>query len=217
MDGPLLTTPQQIGLVSSDSLRMAGLQAIFAESYRVDVVPLSFSGALRTRVLNVVLIDASSTDYLFELLATFRRTRPTLKLIVLGENASFEYMQRVIGAGAKGFLPHTASVEELSMALQVVQDGSLWAPRKVLARLLEARNTTRPPVGAPNGAKLTARENQVVNLLVAGKSNREIGLALGIDAGTVKAHMGRIMRKTGVGNRIELTMYILNQHVALDG
>jgi DNA-binding NarL/FixJ family response regulator len=217
MDGPLLATPQQIGLVSSDSLRMAGLQAIFAESYRVDVVPLSFSGALRTRVLNVVLIDASSTDYLFELLATFRRTRPTLKLIVLGENASFEYIQRVIGAGAKGFLPHTASVEELNMALQVVQDGSLWAPRKVLARLLEARNTARPPVGAPNGAKLTARENQVVNLLVAGKSNREIGLALGIDAGTVKAHMGRIMRKTGVGNRIELTMYILNQHVALDG
>jgi DNA-binding NarL/FixJ family response regulator len=216
MDGPLVTTPQQIGLVSSDGLRIAGLQSIFAESSRVEVVPLSFSGALRTRVLNVVLIDSSSTDYLFELLATFRRTRPTLKLIVLGESGSFEYIQRIIGAGAKGFLAHTASVEELTMALHVVQDGSLWAPRKVLACLLEARNTTRSPVGAPNGAKLTARENQVVSLLVAGKSNREIGEALGIDAGTVKAHMGRIMRKTGVGNRIELTMYILNQHVELE-
>jgi len=98
----------------------------------------------------------------------------------------------------------------------VVQDGSLWAPRKVLARLLEARNRSQPPAGAPNAAKLTARENQVVSLLVVGRSNREIGEALGIDAGTVKAHMGRIMRKTGVGNRIELTMYILNQHVELD-
>ena len=167
-------------------------------------------------MLKVVLIDSSSTDYVFELLATFRRTRPTLKLIVLSEVASFEYIQRIIGAGAKGFLTHTASVEELTMALHVVRDGSLWAPRKVLARLLEARNTLRPPAGAPNGAKLTARENQVVSLLVAGRSNREIGEALGIDAGTVKAHMGRIMRKTGVGNRIELTMYILNQHVELD-
>jgi DNA-binding NarL/FixJ family response regulator len=216
MDGSLVATPRQIGLVSSDSLRIAGLQSIFAENSRVDVVPLSFSGALRTRVLNVVLVDSSSTDYLFELLATFRRTRPTLKLIVLGEVASFEYIQRIIGAGAKGFLTHTASVEELTMALHVVQDGSLWAPRKVLARLLEARNASRPPVGSPNGAKLTARENQVVGLLVAGKSNREIGEALGIDAGTVKAHMGRIMRKTGVGNRIELTMYILNRHVEQD-
>jgi DNA-binding NarL/FixJ family response regulator len=194
MDGSLVATPRQIGLVSSDSLRIAGLQSI----------------------LNVVLVDSSSTDYLFELLATFRRTRPTLKLIVLGEVASFEYIQRIIGAGAKGFLTHTASVEELTMALHVVQDGSLWAPRKVLARLLEARNASRPPVGSPNGAKLTARENQVVGLLVAGKSNREIGEALGIDAGTVKAHMGRIMRKIGVGNRIELTMYMLNRHVEQD-
>jgi DNA-binding NarL/FixJ family response regulator len=217
MVGALVTTPRQIGLVSSDGLRIAGLQAIFAENSRVEVVPLSFSGALRTRVLNVVLVDASSTDYLFELLATFRRTRPTLKLIVLGELGSLEYIERIIGAGAKGFLTHTASVEELTMALYVVQDGSLWAPRKVLARLLEARNGTRPPAGAPNGAKLTMRENQVVSLLVAGKSNREIGEALGIDAGTVKAHMGRIMRKTGVANRIELTMYILNQHVELRG
>jgi DNA-binding NarL/FixJ family response regulator len=213
MVGPLVTTLRQIGLVSSDGLRIAGLQSIFAENSRVEVVPLSFSGALRTRILNVVLVDASSTDYLFELLATFRRTRPTLKLIVLGEAASLEHIQRIIGAGAKGFLTHGASVEELTMALDVVQDGSLWAPRKVLARLLEARNTLRPPVGAPNGAKLTARENQVVSLLVEGMSNREIGEALAIDAGTVKAHMGRIMRKTGVANRIELTMYILNQHV----
>ena len=216
MEGPLPSTPRQIGLVSTDSLRIAGLQAIFAESSRVEVLPLSFAGALRTSVLSVVLIDASSTDYLFELLSTFRRTRPTLKLIVLGEDATYEYIERVIGEGAKGFLTHTASVEELSLALQIVQDGSLWAPRKVLARLLEARTARRPPAGAPNGAKLTPRENQVVSLLVAGKSNREIGAALGIDAGTVKAHMGRIMRKTGVGNRIELTMYILNQHLALD-
>jgi DNA-binding NarL/FixJ family response regulator len=214
---PFVTSPRQIGVVSNDDLRIAGLQSIFAENSRVEVVPLSFSGALRTRILNVVLVDASSTDYLFELLATFRRTRPTMKLIVLGEPSSLEYIQRIIGAGAKGFLTHLASVEELTMAFDVVQDGSLWAPRKVLARLLEARNTARPPVGAPNGAKLTMRENQVVSLLVGGKSNREIGEALGIDAGTVKAHMGRIMRKTGVANRIELTMYILNQHVELGG
>src|SRR6201999_3679493 len=104
------------------------------------------------------------------------------------ENTNSEYIERIIGAGVKGFLSHTASVRELSMALEVVQDGSLWAPRKILARLLEARSAARPPVGTPNGAKFTSRENQVMSLLVRGKSNREIGEALGIDAGTVKAH-----------------------------
>jgi DNA-binding NarL/FixJ family response regulator len=208
------TTPREIGLVSTDSVRIAGLQAIFAEVAGVGVVPLSSAGALRAHSSHTVLVDASSTDYLFELLGAFRRTRPTLKLIVLGDNTSSEYIERIIDAGAKGFLSHTASARELSMALEVVQDGSLWAPRKVLAQLLEARGAARPPVGTPNGAKFTARENQVMQLLVGGQSNREIGEALGIGPGTVKAHMGRIMRKAGVGNRIELTMYILNQHLA---
>src|ERR1700731_3163688 len=101
MGAALLTTPRQIGLVSTDSVRIAGLQAIFAERSGVEVVPLSFAGALRSRALSVVLIDASSIDHLFELLATFRRTRPGLKLIVLGDEVSFEEMQRIIGAGAK--------------------------------------------------------------------------------------------------------------------
>lgn len=207
---------RQIGLVATDSLRIAGLQAIFEEQAKVEVVPLSFAGALRSRALNLVIVDSSSTDYLFELLATFRRTRPGLKLIVIGDDAGFGYIERVIGAGAKGFLSNTASAEELNLALQVVQDGSLWAPRKVLARLLESRTATRPPAGAPNGPRLTVRESEVVKLLVAGKSNREIGETMGINPGTVKAHMGRIMRKAGVSSRIELTMYLLNQHIAVE-
>ena len=208
---------QTIGLVATDSLRIAGLQAIFEEQAQVEVVPLSVAGALRTRALNLVIVDSTSTDYLFELLATFRRTRPGLKLLVIGESAGIDYIERVIGAGAKGFLSETATAEELNLALKVVQDGSIWAPRKVLARLLESRTATRPPAGAPSGPRLTLRESQVVKLLVSGKSNREIGERMGINAGTVKAHLGRIMRKTGSASRIELTMYLLNQHLVIEG
>ena len=46
---------------------------------------------------------------------------------------------------------------------------------------------------------------------MGGRGNREIGASLGIDAVTVKAHLSRIMRKAGVGNRIELTMFALNR------
>ena len=47
------------------------------------------------------------------------------------------YVERVIGAGAKGYLTHGASESELRMAIEIILDGSVWAPRKVLARLLE--------------------------------------------------------------------------------
>jgi DNA-binding NarL/FixJ family response regulator len=59
--------------------------------------------------------------------------------------------------------------------------------------------------------KFTTREIQILNLLRAGQPNREIALALGIDEGTVKAHIGRLMRKVGVNNRIALTVHPFTQ------
>ncbi len=213
-----------IALVSNDEFCVAGLTAILSESLEpqsdiIEIVSLSVSGALRSGAIHIVLIDAGSTDHLFELIATFRRSRPSLKLIVLAGEADGSdpaYIERVIGAGAKGVLAATATAEELRLALRIVEDGSIWAPRKVLSRLLDARSVSRRPAGASEATRFTTRENQVIRLLVDGRSNRDIGQSLGIDAGSVKAHIGRMMRKVGVSNRIELTMYALNQYLERD-
>ncbi len=115
-----------------------------------------------------------ATDHLFELLAAFRRTRPHLRLIVMGLEEDHEYIQRVIGAGAKGYLSHTARENEIRMAIEIVLDGSVWAPRKVLARLLETSAVTDRADGSRQQGKITEREAQVLRLLVAGRPNREI-------------------------------------------
>ena len=65
-------------------------------------------------------------------------------------------------------------------------------------------------VGEP---RFTEREGQVLRLLVAGSPNREIASALGIDEATVKAHVGRLMRKVGVTNRIALTMQAVSRNL----
>jgi DNA-binding NarL/FixJ family response regulator len=66
--------------------------------------------------------------------------------------------------------------------------------------------------------RFTGRESQIIGLLLDGKGNREIGLSLGIGPFTVKAHLGRIMRKAGVANRIELTMFaVKHRSTALGG
>ncbi len=221
-----------IALVSNDEFCIAGLTAILSDSPelqadstepqeadRIEIVLLSVAGALRSGAIQVVLIDAGSTNHLFELLATFRRSRPSIKLIVLAgerDGTDAAYIERVIGAGAKGVLSATATAEELRMALRIVEDGSIWAPRKVLSRLLDARSLSRRPAGASDAMRFTTRENQVIRLLVDGRSNRDIGQSLGIDAGSVKAHISRMMRKVGVSNRIELTMYALNQYIERD-
>lgn len=199
----------RIGLVATDPLRVLGLQALFPEGGSVEMVPLSVPGALDDSGVPLVLIDAACTEHIFELLMTFRRTRPHLRLIVLGLEEDHEYIQRIIGAGAKGYLTHTAKESEIRMAIDVVQDGSVWAPRKVLARLLDASSV---PASRTNARlRLTERELQVLRLLVAGQPNRAIAHELGIDVITVKAHVGRLMRKIGVENRIALSVQAVNR------
>ncbi|MEO6803768.1 MAG: response regulator transcription factor [Granulicella sp.] len=200
---------QQVGLVANDPLRVLGLQVILSEQANSSVISLSIPGALHSLELTLLLIDADSAPRLFELLATFRRSRPDLRVIVMGRETDQEYVQRVIGAGAKGYLSHDARESDIRMCIEVVRDGSIWAPRKVMARLIEAV-TNGPLIAPPAESRFTGREGQVLNLLIEGRPNREIAMMLGIDEGTVKAHISRLMRKVGVGNRTALTMHYLS-------
>ena len=199
----------RLGLVATDEVRIEGLRALLeaAEAQpRYELVLLAEPGALDAERLNLALIDAGSTDHLFELLATFRRLRPRIRLVVISGESDVEFIERTIEAGARGVLHHAASERELRMALEVVGDGSVWAPRRVLSRLLDRAH------GAPAAAdrvKLTAREVEVLGLLVLGLPNREIAAAMGVELVTVKAHLGRLMLKAGVSNRTSLGVHAL--------
>ncbi len=210
---------QLIGLVSIDPLRTLGLQTILSTRPGVEIVALSATtGTLDLLGFSLLVIDAGCTDHLFELLAGLRRKYPRLKVIVLGMDGNHGYIERVIGAGAKGYLTHFAKDGEILMAIDIVLDGSVWAPRKVMAKLLESAGASGGAVerGVAKTPKITERESQVLRLLVAGRPNREIGRSLGIDEGTVKAHVGRLMRKVGVENRIALTMLAVEQRLVTE-
>ncbi len=217
MDDQKSRSALKLGLVATDPLRILGLQTIFAESAKgedarpVEIVPLSVPGALDASGVSLILIDAACTEHIFELLATFRRTRPHLRLIVLGLEESHEYIQRVIGTGAKGYLAHTARGSEVRMAIEIVEDGSVWAPRKVMANLVDLSSLEERRDGVANEPKFTGREVQVLKLLVDGHPNRVIAEELRIDVATVKKHVGTLMRKVGVKNRIALSVQAVNR------
>jgi DNA-binding NarL/FixJ family response regulator len=195
----------RVGLLATDPLRLLGLETILAEASKLELILLTVPGSLDLAGFALIVIDAGCTEHLFELLAGFRKKYPKLKVIVVGMDGEHDYIQRVIGAGAKGYLTHLAKESEIRMAMDIVLDGSVWAPRKVLAKLLEENDgpESDPTAKTP---KITAREGEVLRLLVAGRPNREIGQSLGIDEVTVKAHVGRLMRKLGVENRISLSV-----------
>ena len=115
------------------------------------------------------------------------------------------YVHGALRAGAKGFLLKDAGGALIGEAIRAAADGeSLISPR-VTTRLLSAFATRRPTTSPTE--PLTAREEEVLALLSAGLTNTEIGDRLFVSLGTVKAHIGAILLKLGVRNRVEAAMW----------
>jgi len=137
-------------------------------------------------------------------------------IVVVAPGASIAGVTRTLEAGAKGLVPHSESMRELTAALGFVIDGGVYIPA---GALIAAPEPPRPPrksrgAGAGTGTAverletLTDRQRQIVEHVAAGMSNREIAEALGIREGTVKVHVARILEKLGVGNRLEAALAV---------
>jgi DNA-binding NarL/FixJ family response regulator len=200
-------TLPRLGLVATDELRIAGLRALLTDGCERELVMLSEPGALETIGLELVMVDSSATEHLLELLASFRRLRPRIRLLVIGGDNEPGFIEQAVAAGARGVLSTQATAAEVKMAVDVVSDGSVWAPRRILSKLLDKATETPPPAAVE--VHLTRRELEVLDLLLLGLSNREIAHALDVEQATVKAHLGRLMRKAGVKNRTALGVHAM--------
>ena len=201
----------RVGIVCGDPLRVMGLRVILGDEF--DLLPMTAPDTLGEDGLAMVLIDATEDD-LFPMMAAFRRGRPGLRLIVLGARTDPPFVQKVVASGAKGYLHYTASEREVKMALEIVADGSIWAPRKILASLIDTYSNAAP---RPPQIRLTPREQEVIELLIAGRANREIAATLGMELKTVKTHVGKLLQKFGVPNRVALTVRAMEMHVNPEG
>jgi len=205
----------RVGVVAADPLRLLGLLTILEEALGLQAVGLTLEGIAAEKKLAALLIDVRSCEEgLTDVIARLHQERTELKIVVVGETLDAGLIQTVIGAGAKGYLLETSDEKEICMAMEVVLDGSVWAPRKVLARLIDASGAVAV-AGQVEGdglaEKMTPREQEVLRLLMDGNTNRHIAEAMGIDEVTVKAHLGRMLRKTGASNRVELTLRALEE------
>jgi DNA-binding NarL/FixJ family response regulator len=210
--------PIQIGLLSDEPIRLEGLTCIFDQppsQNGAQLVPLigTLEQLLERPSLQYMVLDLQSSSISMQTLATVRRARPSLKLIVIGPEGDDELVLEAIISGARAWLGLSASPEVVRMAIEVVTGGSIWAPRRLLSKLID--RLLKIPDSAVSRSRtsphLTDREKQVLDHILQARSNREIAHQLGIEERTVKAHVGRLMRKTGADNRIELSMCALHR------
>jgi DNA-binding NarL/FixJ family response regulator len=198
----------RIAVVESDPLRLVGFRALFESASGFKLVSVSLPDIVRLQNIDLVLLSNSSVERLFDLMASLKATRPDLRIIVLGPEDE-ETILRAIVAGAKGYVDEAASPAEFVQAVRVVSQGSVWAPRHVFSTFIERVSSAPSGIFPAGRAIFTDREKAVLELLVAGRSNKEIGFPLGIQERTVKTHVAKLMRKVGVQNRIELSVHAI--------
>jgi len=138
-----------------------------------------------------------------EAITEIRREHPGAKIIVLTTFDGDEDIYRALQAGARGYLLKDMFGEELMDAVRTVYAGKTRIPAVVAQRLAER-------MGGPN---LTARESEVLKLIVAGKSNKEIGSDLSISEATVKSHINSILSKLGVTDRTQAATTALQRGI----
>jgi DNA-binding NarL/FixJ family response regulator len=198
----------RIALVENDPLRVVGFRALFESESGFELVSASLPDIVGVQSIDLVLVSNCSIQKLFDLMASLKTARPDLRVIVTGSGDEETILQALV-AGAKGYLHEAASAEEFVQIARVVSRGSVWAPRHVFSMFIE-RVSSAPARSFPaDRATFTVREKEVLELLVAGRSNKEIGSPLGIGERTVKAHVAKLLRKVGVQNRIALSIHAI--------
>lgn len=142
------------------------------------------------------------------------RERPELRLLVFGMEETHDSILRFIEAGAHGYVARTASIDDFREAILLVMRGEMAASPEVayamFARLAELSQLRRR-AGALESLVLTERELDILRLMAASLSNRQIASQLSLSYHTVKNHAQNIFRRLGVARRIEAVEYARRQ------
>ncbi|MGA9570932.1 MAG: response regulator transcription factor [Candidatus Acidiferrales bacterium] len=190
-------------IADDHSIVREGLAAVINREPDMEVVgearnwPEAVDQVLRNRP-NVAVLDLHMRGMEpADGIATLHDKFPAAQIIIYSAFSTDEEVYQVFSAGARGYIVKGDSGrDDLLVCIRAVLRGETWIHPSAAARLA-ARMT------APN---LTRREREVLRLMVAGKSNKEIGSSLDVTEGTVKVHVNHILAKLGVTGRVEAIM-----------
>lgn len=131
---------------------------------------------------------------------------PNIPVAVVSGSDSVEIVSRVMGFGAKGFIPKSAATQDVAQALQSIMDGKSWLPEGMREKISTVDDEE---IGiAQKVAELTPKQFQVLKLIQDGLLNKQIGYDLRITEATVKAHISAIFRKLEVHTRTQAVLIL---------
>lgn len=209
----------RIVIVDDHDLVREGIRALLEQDPLFEVVGETGDGQEAIRVVtrlrpDVVLMDVNLPGGMggLEAAETIVGDLPEVKVIILTQYESREYIKRAIRIGARGYLLKRSLSAQLKEAIRTVHRGERYLHPLAAEELVDLVTSGRS-LEEDDYDRLTLREKQVFKLLAEGKTSRDIAKYLGISLKTAMTHRANIMAKLGVHSRAELIRLAIRKAV----
>ena len=201
-----------VKLIESDTpnLKVLGTASDIAEALAI----------LEREQPDVILLDIDLRgENSLDSMPLLRNATSAMVLILTGMRDT-ETHERAVMAGARGVVQKEAPAELILKAIKKVNEGEIWLDRattaRVFSKLLDHSNNNQMSPEATKIASLTARERQIINVMIqqGHSTNKQIAVHLNTSEHTLRNHLSSIYSKLEVGNRLELVMYAVKHHIS---
>jgi DNA-binding NarL/FixJ family response regulator len=206
-------------LVDDQSLIRRGLKALLKPEPELTVLGEAGNGLealdwLRsaTQLPDVILMDVRMPE-MDGVAATgaIGQEFPTVRILILTTFDDTEYVAQALQNGASGYLLKDTPAEELVQAIQLVQKGYTQLAPGLAQKLILGATVAVEPAIDPAWAELTPREQEILQLIAQGASNREIAQQLYISEKTVKNHITSLLSRLGLRDRTQAAVWLHRQ------
>jgi DNA-binding NarL/FixJ family response regulator len=146
-----------------------------------------------------------------EAIPLLKKADPNVKIVVVTMHSEAAYARRALAAGAHGFVLKHAAPADLVAAIRAAVEGKIFVTPQVAGDDLRAQRAGRTAGG---GDALTERQREILQLIVKGKTAKEIAALLGLSARTVEFHKYKMMETVGAESSAELIQFAIRRGIA---
>ncbi len=203
--------PISVAFVDDHPLLLSGIEQLFKPNPDFHTVGFGHCSGdvveITRRVHpDVIVVDLTMPGNIIDAISEIIREKLPTKILVFTAVTAVEPAIAVLEAGAKGYVLKGSSGQDLMAAICAVHNGETYITPSFAATVVAGMRSASLRRASAAALRLSTREEQVLRLVLRGKTNREIGSVLSLSDKTIKHYMGVLMQRLNARNRIEVVL-----------